>query len=112
MNNRDFGAFGENMAALYLENNGYRILCRNYRCRCGELDIIALKDDELRFTEVKTRSSFDFGRPCEAVDRNKQKHIKQAAYMYLRQISEMKCRPSVFKFDVLEITINHIENAF
>lgn len=112
MNNRDFGTFGENIAAGYLKSRGYKILCRNYRCAGGEVDIIAAKGNDIRFTEVKTRSSFDFGRPCESVGRSKQKHIKQAAFAYLEQMAERGRRPETFGFDVMEIIINHMEDAF
>ena len=63
------GRWGEDQGCCYFINNGYEILQRNYRCRFGEIDIIAKKADELIFTEVKTRTSTAYGRPAEAVSR-------------------------------------------
>ena len=55
--NREIGNLGENIAAKYLESSGYHILDRNFRARQGELDIIAVDNDELVFVEVKTRTN-------------------------------------------------------
>lgn len=85
MENRNIvlGIMGEEQAASYLDNNGYKIIERNYRCRYGEIDIIALKHDILCFIEVKTRASIKYGAPCEAVDARKKQHIVRCAYDYM-----------------------------
>lgn len=111
MNNRELGMLGENMAAHLMEKKGYTIIRRNYRCKAGEIDIIAVKAEELVFAEVKTRQSFAYGRPCEAVGKEKQKHIKQAASCYLRENGKTG-KAKRLRFDVMEIIINHIEGAF
>ncbi|QOX62460.1 YraN family protein [Anoxybacterium hadale] len=77
------GSWGELAAEKYLKKEGYIILERNYRCRIGELDIIALDGDCMVFVEVKTRQSQSFGLPCEAVHQEKIRHIKRTAAYYL-----------------------------
>lgn len=62
------GKYGEDFACRYLQNKGYKILTRNFRChRYGEIDIIVEKSGCISFIEVKTRASSRFGRPIEAV---------------------------------------------
>lgn len=112
MNNIELGRFGERMAVQYLEDNGYTIVQQNYRCRAGEIDIIAGKQNILSFIEVKTRRSFEYGRPCESVADNKKKHIKSAALNYLRDVKKDGYAPVDIRFDVMEITIEHIKGAF
>lgn len=110
------GSFGENQAVQYLENRDYNIIPRNFKCAQGEIDIIATKKDEIIFCEVKTRSSNRFGSPSEAVDKNKQKHIWNAAEYYLYKNNLIN---SFIRFDILEVfvegglvKINQIENVF
>lgn len=112
MNNIEFGRIGEDTAAEMLKAKGYEILKRNYRCSTGEIDIIAARDFKLSFIEVKTRSSCFYGRPCEAVDRRKQDGIKKTAANYLREEKDRNCVYDSIGFDVVEIVVNHIENAF
>lgn len=112
MNNRELGEFGENVAVQYLENSGYTIVQRNYRCRAGEIDVIAGVYNILSFIEVKTRRSSAYGRPCEAVADRKKKHIRAAAYSYLQGLKKEGYAPVDVRFDVVEITIEHIEGAF
>ncbi|MEE1170054.1 MAG: YraN family protein [Anaerovoracaceae bacterium] len=109
MNRQQTGKFGEDAAAEYLVRNGYRIIERNFRCRLGEIDIIAQRGDIVAFVEVKTRLGNMFGRPAEAVGREKQKHIRRVAQIFM---SIKKLHPLKIRFDVLEVTLNHIENAF
>lgn len=112
MDKRVFGQIGENMAADVLRAKGYRILRQNYRCRFGEIDIIAEKYGDMSFIEVKTRQGFRFGRPCEAVDEEKKKHIRKAAYCYLEEMKSKGYVPRHFDFQVMEVVVNHTENAF
>ena len=67
MNNIAIGSFGEDVAIRYLEMRGYRVIAKNFKCRLGEIDIIAEKRDEIIFVEVKTRTNNKFGMPSEAV---------------------------------------------
>jgi putative endonuclease len=116
-NNKAFGAFGESIATDYLSENGYRVIERNFSCRSGEIDIIALHGDTVAFIEVKTRSSERFGLPSEAVSTAKQRKIVKTALYYLQKnrLLDYMCR-----FDVIEIIsdvessrrINLIQDAF
>ena len=111
------GLWGEIFAARYLRDNGYDIIAANYRCRMGEIDIIAEKDGTVSFVEVKTRNENPMFAPMEAVDPQKQRKLIAAAQVYMREIKEEL--PS--EFDVIEVTLdekfklikmNHIKNAF
>ncbi len=117
-NRRKFGAVGEEAVALWLEKNDYLILERNFYTRQGEIDIIALKSSALCFVEVKMRTSFEYGRGAEAVDKIKQEHIIACAKEY---ISKKRPRYATVRFDVAEVfydkitkktEINYIEDAF
>lgn len=112
MNNSQLGRIGEDTAAEILRNKGFRILRRNYRCARGEVDIIAAKGPQICFIEVKTRQSMLYGRPCEAIDLSKQKHIKDAAVFYLREMENKGYVPAKISFDVMEIVVEHIKGAF
>ena len=79
------GAWGEEQAAYYLENRGYRIVERGFRSRFGEIDIIARTADELIFCEVKTRRQGALAAPQEAVSRSKQRRLLKTAAWYLNQ---------------------------
>ena len=82
---QELGRNGENIASKVLENKNYKILERNFRCRQGEIDIIAYDEatKEIVFVEVKTRSNLCFGKPREAVDNQKKKQLYKAAKYYL-----------------------------
>lgn len=86
-----------------MQNRDYNIKARNFKCAQGEIDIIATKNNEIIFCEVKTRSNKDFGQPVEAVDKNKQKHIWNAAEYYLYKNNLIN---KFVRFDVLEVFIN------
>jgi putative endonuclease len=110
------GRAGEDIAADFLEKNGYRISRRNYRCPIGEIDIIARDKDELVFVEVKTRRSGDLGYPEQAVGIKKQKKISKLALWYLQ---ENKLEGIRARFDVVAVMlqpsgndIRLIRNAF
>ena len=103
MNRRsELGKFGEDFACRYLQQQGYKILFRNFRCRIGEIDIIAVKNDVLSFIEVKTRQSKTYGLPCEAVNLSKQKKIYRCAEFYMQSKGIILTMP-VLSFDVIEI---------
>lgn len=116
MNTILMGAFGEQTAAKYLRENGYRILSANYRTGAGELDIVAEKGSVLSFVEVKTRAAGGLTEPKDAVDYRKQENLKAAAASYLSRYN-YNLTP---RFDIIEvlvnngevIKINHIKNAF
>lgn len=78
------GTLGENAACRMLESQGYRILERNYRCRYGEIDIVALDGDCTVFVEVRTKRSESFGSPEESLSRTKQRRLTTTALTYLQ----------------------------
>ncbi len=111
-NKRRIGGQYEQMAGAYLKGLGYQILQYNYRCRLGEIDLIARKDGYLIFCEVKYRTGERSGDPTEAVDAKKQRRISNGALHYLMEhgLTDVPCR-----FDVISICgdeIRHIPNAF
>lgn len=80
----ELGRTGELLAGKYLMDNGYRILHRNWKSATGyELDIVAYKDDEIHFIEVKTRSDNALAEPESAIDKEKIKHISACAMAYV-----------------------------
>ena len=95
------GRWGEKQAAGYLHQKGYRLLAAGYRCRMGEIDLIAQKGRELAFVEVKLRRNARFAEPREQVTAAKQRRILLAARNFLAQhpeYGEYSCR-----FDVAEV---------
>ena len=112
MTNRELGIIGEDTAVRLLSCEGYEIVARNYRCRFGEIDIIAYHDGCLHFIEVKTRQSCDYGRPCQSVTPLKQEKIRKTAVFYLNEIKEKGYSNPRVQFQVVEIVIERIDNAF
>lgn len=114
-NRRQTGARYEELAAEYLENQGLFILEKNYRCRQGEIDLIARDDEYLVFVEVKYRRGEEKGISLEAVDGRKQKRICKAARYYLAcSVGNMdiSCRFDVVGIDGKEEKVSWIKNAF
>jgi putative endonuclease len=110
------GKKGEDVAANYLINKGYKIIERNFRAGHGEIDIIALDGNDLVFVEVKTSKSNAFGNPVSWVDEKKQRIIGETAeaFIYQKEYIDTDCR-----FDVIAIEcdkglfqIQHIKDAF
>ncbi|WP_029289350.1 YraN family protein [Cellulomonas sp. HZM] len=77
------GRHGEDVAAAHVEARGWRVLDRNWRCREGEVDLVALDGDELVVVEVKTRRSTSYGYPAEAVTRTKLARVRRLAALWL-----------------------------
>jgi putative endonuclease len=77
------GRQGEQLAAEYLEQAGFRVLDRNYRCAEGEIDIVAADHRVLVACEVKTRSSLQYGTPIEAIDAKKLKRLRRLAVRWV-----------------------------
>ena len=117
--NKGTGEQGEELAANFLSTNGYRILERNFRCKGGEVDIIASdpSDNSLVFIEVKARKGLSYGVPQLAVTPFKQRQNSKAALTWL---SKNKLHDTNARFDVIAIllhtdgrhAIDHIKNAF
>lgn len=102
------GKMGEAAAAKHLEQNGYHIICRNYKVKFSEIDIIASEGDCLCFVEVKTRKSKAFGMASEAVDFRKREKMILGARCFLSK----KLPFSKFRFDVVEVYGNIGESGF
>lgn len=112
------GRQGEEAAARYLEKNSYQVLCRNYSCRLGEIDIVARERETIVFVEVRSRSSDDYGLPQESVTSRKKMKLRQLAWHYLKAAGKTGAG---FRFDVIALLfdgdgrvkkLEHIENAF
>ena len=117
MTTRTQGRRGEDMAARWLEEQGYTLLDRNYSCRWGELDLVAECTDGgerlIAFTEVKLRRDGDFAPAYAAVTESKRARLRKAALCWL---AEHECDKPV-RFDIIEIytaagKLRHIPNAF
>lgn len=112
----DFGKIAEDLAAEYLQKNGYKVLTRNFRFQKAEIDIIAEKEELIIIIEVKARSTDAFMLPQEAVTKTKIKSIVTAANHYLEEFN----RNSEVRFDIISVlpdekkklTIEHITDAF
>lgn len=109
----ELGKTGEQIATEYVEKLGYKIIKRNFYCKQGEIDIIAQDNQEIVFIEVKTRSNIEFGKPSEAVNRAKLKHMYKTAQYFLYKSNFIK---RFIRFDVIEVLIkdgkfnvNHIK---
>ncbi|MDI1313836.1 YraN family protein [Prosthecobacter sp.] len=118
MSSGEIGAMGELIAVRWLAANGRKVLHRNYRGgHRGEVDIVARHRDVLTFIEVKSRTSSAFGRPADAVGRDKQRLIQRGAMDWLRLLGNPRIQ---FRFDIAEVILTEgelprvhiIENAF
>lgn len=111
-NNRQIGSYYETRAKHYLIEKGYEVIQMNFRCRLGEIDMIAKDGEYTVFIEIKYRSNQKCGLPRESVTYYKRQTILGVAKYYLMKtrLSDTPCR-----FDVIEILkedIHHIQNAF
>ena len=110
------GRRGEKAAAKFLQKHGFKIVCRNYRCTLGEIDIVAREGPTLVFVEVKTRA-YDEPAPEVQVNRTKQHQLTKAARQFLARFGDS---PPPARFDVIAVIwaegddpkIRHIPNAF
>lgn len=113
---QETGSAGEDLAARLLEQAGYTVVARNFRAKCGELDVIAKDKTHIVFVEVKTRAEDCLGTPAQAVDFRKQRRIVSTAQVWLLA-HPCGLQP---RFDVVEILMmrdktakyRHIQNAF
>lgn len=112
MNNRLTGEMGEKTAVKYLKGLGYIIKDVNVRSNAGEIDIVATDSDTVVFIEVKLRSTFNYGRPAEAINAFKRRRYINSAKIY---INKHRLANRDIRFDVIEIIgeeLNHIIDAF
>ncbi|HVV23434.1 MAG TPA: YraN family protein [Pseudonocardiaceae bacterium] len=114
----DLGRRGEDLAADYLTDRGLIVLSRNWRCREGELDVVATDGRALVVCEVKTRTTDDFGDPAEFVTPDKMRRIRRATHAWLRRYGVGWCE---VRFDILTVLwpptattprLRHLRGAF
>jgi len=98
---RDLGRRGEKLAARELRRRGYEILERRWRCRLGEIDLVARQGEVLVVVEVKARSREDYGLPIDAVDRAKRRKLSKLARAYLKA---KNLRDTNVRFDLVGVT--------
>ena len=113
------GRLGEDLAATYLLEHNYVIIERNWRCRSGEIDLVATKDGLLIIIEVRTRKSLlQFGHPVESVEWRKQIQVRRTAEVYVTMTNRTTLS---IRFDVITVILakdgtllelNHIPSAF
>ena len=108
MNRRDIGKLGEKIATGFLRKKGYRIRETNFRCREGEIDIVAQQKDCLVFIEVRTKSNLDFGTPEESITQSKKERLVSSALSY---ISSHENLPPLQRIDVVAIEIDEAGKA-
>ncbi len=115
---KKLGKKGEEEAYKYLNSIGYKVICRNYTCTIGEIDLVALDEEAIVFVEVRSHSSTEYGLPQESVTMRKQHKLRKLAWHYL--IAHGKTDSSC-RFDVIGILfdieggvsrLDHIVNAF
>ena len=95
------GEWAEKLAAIYLEKQGCEIIERNFLSRFGELDIVAICEEELVIVEVRYRKSTNFGRPEETINRRKQQKVIAATEYYLKAHKKYADWP--IRFDVVAV---------
>lgn len=114
---KEVGALGERLAVDFLKKRGYKIVQRNFRCRGGEIDIIAKQGECLVFVEVRTRRSSNYGVPEESITPFKREKLASLAHMY---IQNCHAPPQSWRIDVVAVELTaqnrvsrleHIENA-
>lgn len=113
----ELGRKGEKAALSFLRKKGYKILERNFRCRFGEIDIVAKKEDRIVFVEVRSRENLNLGHPEESLTYTKKKRLTKLALFYLscHRLENIPCR-----FDVVAVVfekgriknIHLVKNAF
>lgn len=111
----EIGKLGEDLATDFLIKQNYKIVERNFECKQGEIDIVAIDKNEVVFVEVKTRTGKTYGAPVDAVDENKKKHLIKSIKYY---IYKKNLENAFIRIDIIEVYIkengnfiNHIKKA-
>jgi putative endonuclease len=108
----NLGQKGEELVAQYYQNLGFKIIDRNFKFtsgkQMGEIDLVAHKDNEIVFVEVKTRSNEKFGTPFESVDLSKQRKLVKMAKLYINL--KTKFHSSDYRIDVAAVDIDNPDN--
>jgi len=116
---QELASTGESVAASFLVSAGYKVVYRNYRQPCGEIDLIVEKNQRLIFVEVKTRTYHSITSALASVSYYKRKRITRTAQVYINQNPDYANH--IFRFDVIVVfyfpatdtySIKHYEDAF
>ena len=103
---KQLGVRGEDLACAELERQGLQVLERNWRCRLGEIDIVAAEAGAsgltLVFCEVKCRSGLGFGHPLEAITYAKMRTLRQLAALWMR---EHRIKASIIRLDAIGVVL-------
>jgi putative endonuclease len=108
MERRETGILGEKIASNYLKKRGYRILESNYRCREGEIDLVARHKDYLVFIEVRTKRSLAFGTPEESITAAKKEKLRTVAARYRQSHHDL---PQLWRIDFVAIELDSKDRA-
>lgn len=103
MNRQEVGRLGEKLAQKFLKKRGYHIRETNFRCREGEIDIIAHQGEYLVFIEVRTKGNLDFGTPEESITLSKKEKLIALALTYINTHQNL---PSLWRIDVVAVEVN------
>ncbi|WP_040211705.1 YraN family protein [Clostridium polynesiense] len=106
---KTIGSYGEELAVLYLVNNGYSIIKRNLRCSKGEIDIIAVNGEIVSFIEVKSRYNSAFGLPAESITCFKKNRIISSSKYFIHRLNLYNY---YIRFDIIEVYFNHSNNEY
>lgn len=114
---RRLGQWGEKLAAIHLEASGLTIIERNWRCRGGEIDLVARDDETIVFVEVKTRRGRDYGAPEEALTPHKARKLLELGQQYMadRELDDVDWRVDLVAVELDErgrlLRCDHVPNA-
>jgi putative endonuclease len=100
---KNTGDMGEKLALGFLKKQGYRVLETNYRCRTGEIDIVACQNRCLVFIEVRTKTNKDFGLPEESMSAAKIQHLERTAEFYRQNHSKL---PEMWRIDFVAVELD------
>lgn len=107
--NRALGKLGEDNASDYLVKNGFKIIEKNYSTKFGEIDLIAVKNNILRFIEVKLKKGEDFGTPEEMIDKNKLFQVTRMSQFYLMAKPDVAKKYDRYSIDAICVVVNEDE---
>jgi putative endonuclease len=110
------GKYGEDLAAQYLEDRGYEILERNWRCAAGEIDLIAKQKEKIVFVEVKTRTGLGYGHPFEAITSAKSARMRKLVAQWCQQNQTSGLQVRVDAIAVMirngKVALEHLKQVF
>jgi putative endonuclease len=113
---QNLGRYGEDRAAIYLQDRGYEIIDRNWRSRSGEIDLVARDRDRLVFVEVKTRNGSGYGHPFESITKDKVARMRRlvADWCQAKEVSGVKVRLDAISVLVSggRVSIEHLKQVF